>query len=550
MFKRLSIFATSLALLVGLLSVPPALAAPSARVDTQRVALGGASSDLGLPMAGDSGPTVQSARLPLREEVALVAVVVPTGARPDQLWVRGVRDGVADAWADLTIDASGDGIATEPFVLTGADAVEVASVASAPVRGDLVVYSSAVTHGDATASDLAWDAPRILSRRAWQANESIVKLPYERGEVTGAMIHHTAGTNDYTAAQVPAILRSIQAYHVNGRGWKDMGYNVLVDRFGRAWEGRGGGVNQAIAGGHAWKTTNYRTFGISLMGNFELVQPPAVMLESASQVIAWKLQIDGVNPFGETWGSGGQDGGSTWLPAISGHRDENATNCPGQFVYSRMHSIRSRVKTIMDTTRFARFRDVPVGMQFETDMRWLAARGVSTGWPDATYRPLQPITREAMAAFIYRLSGSPDYVMPEKAPFTDLATTGFSREIAWLAATGVTTGWPDGTFRPSQPISREAMAAFVHRLYVKGVPVSPLTTGNAVPTFSDTRTSPFQEDIAWFAAQGITTGWPDGTFRPLAPVNRDAMAAFLHRAITELGEPKLVAPTPLPTPSR
>lgn len=249
------ILVTCLAVLLGLLIAPPAEAAPVAGVGTRTTPLAPATRDLalpldaGVPQVGTGRTTasatppdrvVQTASQPLTDEVAVAAVVVPEGTAPDQVWVRGVSDGVAEPWSALPLQ---DGT-SDSFVLTDADAVEVATVAGAPVEADLVVHSSAVTSADASASSYAWDHPRILSRRAWQADESLVKLPYLRGQVTGAMIHHTAGSNTYTADQVPAILRSIQAYHVNGRGWIDIGYHVLVDRFGRAWEGRGGGINQ------------------------------------------------------------------------------------------------------------------------------------------------------------------------------------------------------------------------------------------------------------------------------------------------------------------
>lgn len=533
-------------------AAPPDHAAGPAHVAEHRAALRTASGDLGLPgnavaaeRRGTTGkPAVQTARQESTDDVTVAAVVLPDGDVPEQVWVRGIRDGVADAWTDLPLDTTGDDVATDPMILTGVDAVEVATVGSEPVRAELVVQTSSVTASDITASDYAWDHPQILSRRAWQADESIVQHPYLRGEVTGAMIHHTAGTNAYTAAEVPAILRSIQAWHVNGRGWKDMGYNFLVDRFGRAWEGRGGGVNQPIEAGHAWDVTNSRVFGISLMGNYEEVRPPAAMIEKANQVIAWKLQMHDVDPYGETYGSGGQDGGSTWLPAISGHRDENATLCPGRYVYSQMGTIRARVKEIMGTTRFPRFRDVPVGMQFEPDMRWLAARNVSTGWSDGTYRPLQPIARDAMAAFLYRLAGSPEWVAPEESPFTDVPVgVAFYHEITWLAATRITTGYADGTFRPYDPVNRDAMAAYLYRLY--GKPAGKPVTHEFVDVDP---TNPFAVEIARLAGSGVTTGWEDGTYRPRNPVNRDAMAAFMHRAVTTFGDPVVVIPEPEPEP--
>ena len=58
--------------------------------------------------------------------------------------------------------------------------------------------------------------------------------------VRAVVVHHTAGVNGYTSARVPGIINGIYTYHTDSLGWCDIGYNVLVDRFGRLWEGRGG----------------------------------------------------------------------------------------------------------------------------------------------------------------------------------------------------------------------------------------------------------------------------------------------------------------------
>ena len=69
-----------------------------------------------------------------------------------------------------------------------------------------------------------------------------------------------------------------------------------------------------------------------------------------------------------------------------------------------------------------------------------------------------------MAAFLHRYAGVTDYTAPATSPFSDVPTGHpFYTEIAWLAEQGITTGFPDGTFRPGQSITREAMAAFLYR---------------------------------------------------------------------------------------
>ncbi|MFT3874849.1 MAG: S-layer homology domain-containing protein [Propioniciclava sp.] len=550
-WRRVFAGVTALAVAGACLQAMPAASAPHDRSTSSStsVTLGAVPdgiqvpalpSTAGVAARAASSPEAAFARQEVAQEVAIAAVVVDSGADPGQVFLRTVHDGTPTTWEAVGIEDDGTAgdptTSTVPVDVSGAEAVEVVALAaSAPAT--LQVHTSAVTAADARASDLAWDSPRILSRRAWGADESLRQYDYTRGQVTGAMIHHTAGSNDYTAAQVPALLRAIQAYHVNGRDWNDIAYNVLVDRFGRAWEGRGGGINQPIQGGHAWGETNARTFGLSIMGDYDTVRPSAAALETTSQVIAWKLQMHGVDPYGATWGSGGQDGGNTALRAISGHRDENATVCPGKYVYEKLGSIRARVKTLMNAVRYPRFRDVPPGMSFESDIRWLATRDISTGWPDGTFRPLQPISREAMAAFLYRLSGSPEFTAPETSPFRDVQPSdAFYTEISWLAATGIATGYQDRTFRPRAPITRDAMAAYLHRLYG-----SPKTKTPAKRPFVDVGNgTQFGAEMAWLAATGISTGWTTSRgaeYRPTQPVNRDAMAAFMHRATSRLGNP-------------
>ncbi|WP_396126997.1 S-layer homology domain-containing protein [Brachybacterium huguangmaarense] len=111
------------------------------------------------------------------------------------------------------------------------------------------------------------------------------------------------------------------------------------------------------------------------------------------------------------------------------------------------------------------FTDVPRGSQFYAEICWLADQGISTGYADATYRPLAPVSREAMAAFMYRFARSPWYAAPTSSPFTDVATSSlFYTEICWLSARGISTGWPDRTYRPGLAVARDAMAAFMYRL--------------------------------------------------------------------------------------
>lgn len=135
----------------------------------------------------------------------------------------------------------------------------------------------------------------------------------------------------------------------------------------------------------------------------------------------------------------------------------------------------------------ATFRDVRPGMLYRDEISWLASTGITTGWEDGTFRPLSSVNRDAMAAFLYRMAGSPPHPTPTRAPFRDVQPSmKFSKEISWLASTGISLGWPDSTFRPLQPVERGAMAAFLHRYSNLGLRTKiPLTAGSVSPFVRD-----------------------------------------------------------------
>ena len=386
-----------------------AMAAPTPTSATSKVirstarAVPSAGRAQDLPAGGaehQQSGAVQTASARVGGDVAGGAVTLPAGSDVEHIYMRSVRDGAPDAWSAVEVEAVEGApttvMGTVPVVVSAAEQVDVVVISEKPVVASLQVYSTAVTSTDSAVTDpppvtpppappvdpMAHRSPDIYSRAAWQADETLVKRAYETGVVTGAMIHHTAGKNDYAREDVPGILRAIQSYHVNGRGWNDIGYNLLVDRFGTAWEGRGGGVKSATPGGHALGVTNYRTTGISLIGDFGTTEPPAVMLTTLQRLIAWKFKLHGVDPAGRTWGSSGQDGGSPHLAAISGHRDENATDCPGERVVAKMPSIRTNVRRLMDTE----FKDVKalpqVSRRLGGDDQFVTAARVSeAGFP-------------------------------------------------------------------------------------------------------------------------------------------------------------------------
>src|SRR4051794_1229298 len=206
----------------------------------------------------------------------------------------------------------------------GADSV-YRTVDPHPVTGDAARLAAAVFT----------PRPVIYSRAQWGADERIRgKSSLHYGDVHAGFVHHTVNANDYTRAEVPGLLRSIYAYHVKSRGWSDIGYNYLVDRFGRIWEGRYGGIDRAVVGAH---TLGYNddSFAASAIGDYELVRPSQAVVQAYGALFAWKLSLHGVDA-----SSTRQYVTSRWFRAINGHRDAAATACPGQFLYDKLPTIR------------------------------------------------------------------------------------------------------------------------------------------------------------------------------------------------------------------
>jgi hypothetical protein len=133
--------------------------------------------------------------------------------------------------------------------------------------------------------------PTVLRRAGWGANEQQMNWrPQYAPYVKAVALHHTATGNEYTPEDVPKILRSIYQYQTVSRGWGDIGYNVLVDRFGRLWEGHSGGLSRPVVGAQAGGF-NTGTAGIAMTGDYRSVNVPQVVQEAAAQYTAWKLSL-------------------------------------------------------------------------------------------------------------------------------------------------------------------------------------------------------------------------------------------------------------------
>lgn len=191
------------------------------------------------------------------------------------------------------------------------------------------------------------------------------------------------------------------------------------------------------------------------------------------------------------------------------------------------------------------FRDVTAATSHAWDIDWLSSKDITTGWKEAdgsvTFRGMSNILRQDMAAFLYRMAGSPSFdVSKANNPFSDVTPrTPHYKEILWLASTGITTGWKEAdgtvTFRGGKTVKRQDMAAFLNRFAsFMGDKTAATWQPNDVTAFDDvTDKTPHQREVFWLTAQGIAQGWTeangDVVYRGMNDVVRQDMAAFLHR---------------------
>ncbi len=193
-------------------------------------------------------------------------------------------------------------------------------------------------------------APQITSRAQWGAKEeywgvgvanpaSACVSNFARND--GVIVHHTAGSNDYTLADVPGILNGILYYHSVKLTWCDIGYNFLVDKFGNAYEGRRGSIENFPLGAHA-KGGNWDTTGISLMGDTSKTSVSDAAVSKIAALAAWKLTWSGVDIDSTTTYQA--DWGQVQIPVISGHNQVGYTACPGTFLINNMEVIRQKAR--------------------------------------------------------------------------------------------------------------------------------------------------------------------------------------------------------------
>lgn len=282
---------------------------------------------------------------PWQEGEASTAPVATGGVEPELPGAVEVTTGTEGTIMigvdEVQFDVAGPSV---PIVL---DVWEVASrpddLVNVPRVDGKSANSTEAISPDAVSQAYAVNGPIIGTRQDWGADEAIREFsPNYTESGLGVTIHHTAGSNSYSSGQVPAIVRGIYDFHAVSRGWGDVGYNLLIDKYGRAWEGRRGGANEGLRTAHA-NGMNYATAGISIVGDYSATNVPSAGFEAMAAATAWRLDVNDLsaqdtfryeNTF-ERW--------TRTLPIVHRHRDVNSTSCPGNYFANRLNEFTDRV---------------------------------------------------------------------------------------------------------------------------------------------------------------------------------------------------------------
>ncbi|MFD5404616.1 peptidoglycan recognition protein family protein [Streptomyces griseorubiginosus] len=276
---------------------------------------------------------------PAADRPAASRAVVPHDTAP--IGEPGAEPGAGQAAdpAALDADAANAGLAAP-------GATEIPELSRARTERELFSLRAGELTTQQRAKPYIGPRPRIVTRRGWGADEKLRERTFVyTKKVKAAFVHHTASGNGYSCAQAPSLIRGIYRYHVKSMGWRDIGYNFLVDKCGNIYEGRAGGVAKAVLGAHTLGF-NTNSVGIAVLGSYGTTKPPAAVVKAVARLTAWKLGLYGANPKGKTYlKSGGGNlypkGKKVRLNVISGHRDGFATECPGRKLYGKLGSTRT-----------------------------------------------------------------------------------------------------------------------------------------------------------------------------------------------------------------
>ena len=360
--------------LAALARAPGVLAASA-----PRDALSGSGDEVGELALGRLAPGEHTLALGRSADLLALQWREPAGARPElrfqtpagawSPWVSAAHAGHQDR------SESPPGVLGEPLWTGGTRLVELRS---AHALSDARIHTVDVSGGAGAARLFAGSAPAraaataplaepqlaagpgqppIIAREFWARGHCPPSQAPEYGAVELGFVHHTETPNGYSGGEVPAMLRAIYLFHRRVRRWHDIGYNFALDRFGRVFEARAGGIDEAVVGAQAGGYNAVST-GVAMLGSFTGRPISSAARASLTELLAWKLSLHGVpvlgrvtvtvDPAGALY-SRFPAGSEVTLPRVAGHRDADTTDCPGDVLYGELPAIRTRAHALSGT---------------------------------------------------------------------------------------------------------------------------------------------------------------------------------------------------------
>ena len=489
------------------------------------------------PLGADHGPDPRTTE---------AAGAVDGAAHSEPLWVGEAR------WLQVRVAGAGPGDVT-------VDVIDSLGL-SRSVAGRAVDTLRASWRGSGRQAAAQAGRPGIVSRAQWGADESLRSgSPDYASRVRMGVVHHTATANTYSQAEAPGVVRGIYRYHTTSLGWDDIGYNLLIDRFGTVYEGRHGGLESGVVGAHAsgWNTG---TFGVSVMGCFDSQACtsttggsgglPAPAEEALLQVLAWKYDVHHIDVQATI------DMNGTRKPTLVGHRDVGQTSCPGDRFHGKLAELRRKVAAlqagsggvIVDPGASPSSTFVRDG-RLEREITFSARLRPPAPWTlrvtDGEGRTVHSASGSGETAIV-RWAGGPGvrggthtYAFASQgrrtatggvalqgcsAVFCDIGATVHRDAIISLHASGVTKGCTAFRYCPAGQTSRGQMATLIAR----ALGISPQGNGHFDDVPDD---HPHAAGINALHEAGVVEGVDERRFLPGAAVRRDQMATFIKNAL-------------------
>lgn len=214
------------------------------------------------------------------------------------------------------------------------------SVITAIAAAPFAVPTTTSTLGNRAAETRLAPMPRIIPRLTW-GPDLAAKGIIEPEEVRFLIIHHTEEPgSDYEEEDVPRLLAGMYNFHTGGdKGWPDLAYNFLVDKFGNIYEGRTGSTDGPVQGSATGGNQGFTQL-CCFIGDYSAEPPPQVAIDSMLHLLAWLADRYDVETrpgssveFTSRGSNRWAEGTSVVTPTICGHRDMSMTECPGDATY-------------------------------------------------------------------------------------------------------------------------------------------------------------------------------------------------------------------------